>query len=70
MSWRYSFGGEPEELGRTSRIEIDIAPIAGGAALTFTHTDLMNEASRASHEQGWTGSLGKLVRRLGVVPAA
>lgn len=65
MTWRYVFGGEPEELGRVSRIECDLAPIAGGTELTFTHADLRNEASLASHERGWTGSMTKLVGRLG-----
>jgi uncharacterized protein YndB with AHSA1/START domain len=64
MSWRYAFGGEPEELGRTSRIEIDLRAVAGGTELTFTHMQLKNEASRVSHERGWTGSLAKLVRNL------
>ncbi|MDP3749663.1 MAG: SRPBCC domain-containing protein [Phenylobacterium sp.] len=65
MTWRYVFGGEPEEFGRVSRIECDLAPIAGGTELTFTHAGLRNEASLASHEQGWTGSMTKLVGRLG-----
>jgi len=64
MSWRYAFGGEPEELGRTSRIEIDVRAVDGGAELTFTHAELRNEASRASHDWGWTGSLAKLARLL------
>jgi uncharacterized protein YndB with AHSA1/START domain len=63
MSWRYAFGGEPEEEGRTSRIEIDLIPIASGTELTLTHAQLRNEASKASHEHGWTGSLAKLVQR-------
>jgi len=63
MSWRYAFGGEPEELDRTSRIEIELRPIAGGTELTFTHADLRNDTSQKSHERGWTGSLDKLVRR-------
>jgi len=65
MSWRYAFGGEPEELGRASRVEFELTPIAGGVELTFTHADLKNEASRISHQHGWTGSLAKLVQRLG-----
>jgi len=69
MSWRYAFGGEPEELGRTSRIEIDVRAIDGGAELTFLHSELANEISRASHAHGWTGSLDKLVRQLGAEPA-
>jgi uncharacterized protein YndB with AHSA1/START domain len=64
MTWRYALGGEPEELGRTSRIEIDLKPVAGGTELAFTHADLRNAASKASHERGWTGALSKLVRLL------
>ncbi|HLZ82403.1 MAG TPA: SRPBCC domain-containing protein [Caulobacteraceae bacterium] len=64
MSWRYAFGGEPEELGRTSRIEIALKPVDTGTELTFTHAELSNEASRMSHERGWTGSLAKLARLL------
>jgi uncharacterized protein YndB with AHSA1/START domain len=67
MTWRYVFGGEPEELGRVSRIECDLAAIAGGTELTFTHTNLKNEASLASHERGWLGSMVKLVDRLGLI---
>lgn len=65
MTWRYAFGGEPEEEGRTSRIEVEVTPFEGGSELTFTHAQLRNEASLASHERGWTGSLAKLVRNLG-----
>lgn len=65
MSWRFSDGGEAEELGRTSRIEFELTPIAGGVELTFTHSDLKNTASALSHEQGWTGALNKLVDRFG-----
>jgi len=68
MSWRWTSGGEPEEFGRTSRIEFDVKPIAGGSELTFTHADLRNTASRVSHEGGWAGALDKLVRRLGEAP--
>lgn len=62
MTWRYAFGGEPEELGRPSRIEVKLRPVDGGTELTFTHAELKNDLSRASHERGWTGSLAKLVR--------
>ena len=51
-----------EEQGRTSRIEIDLAPIADGTELTFTHADLSSEASAKSHAWGWTGALNKLDR--------
>lgn len=67
MTWRYLFGGEPEELGRVSRIECDLTPIAEGTELTFTHGELKNEIALASHERGWTGSMIKLVDWLGAV---
>lgn len=70
MTWRYLFGGEPEEAGRVSHIECDLTPIADGTELTFTHAQLKNEASLASHERGWTGSMVKLVGRLGLANGA
>ena len=69
ISWTYAFGGAPEEAGRTSRVEFDVRPIDGGAELTLTHSLLANEASLASHARGWTGSLAKLVGRLGALTA-
>ncbi len=68
MTWGYAFGGEPEELGLTSRIEVDIRAIDGGAELTFTHAQLKNAVSVASHERGWSGAFVKLVRILGGPP--
>lgn len=64
MSWRWASGGEQEEQGRTSRVEIGLTPIATGTELVFTHGELKNDASAKSHEWGWTGALTKLVRRL------
>ena len=65
MSWRWTSGGEPDELGRTSRIAFELRPIDSGVELTFTHADLVNEVSALSHEHGWAGSLAKLARHLG-----
>jgi uncharacterized protein YndB with AHSA1/START domain len=62
MSWQYALNGEPDERGRTSRIEINLVPFDGGTDLRFTHADLASDASMLSHELGWTGSLDKLVR--------
>jgi uncharacterized protein YndB with AHSA1/START domain len=64
MSWSWSVGGELEERGRISRVEIDLAPIEDGTELTFTHADLATEASEKSHAWGWGGALDKLVRLL------
>lgn len=62
MSWNYAFGGEADEHGRTSRIEIDLTPVDGGTHLTFRHGELASDASELSHAWGWNGSLDKLVR--------
>jgi uncharacterized protein YndB with AHSA1/START domain len=65
MSWRWTDGGELKEGGpdgAPSQVEVDLRPIETGTELTFTHARLKSEASRASHEQGWAGSLDKLVR--------
>ena len=64
MTWNYADGGEPIEEGRESRIEADLRATDGGAELTFTHGQLKNAASVASHTQGWTGAFAKLVDRL------
>ena len=57
MSWRWLEGGGGSG---ESRLEFDLRPTAEGAELTLTHALLRDEESRASHEQGWTGALGKL----------
>ena len=62
MSWEWTSGGEPEEDGEVSGIEIDLKRIDAGTEITFTHARLRTEASRASHERGWAGALDKLVR--------
>jgi uncharacterized protein YndB with AHSA1/START domain len=62
MTWRWTDGGEPEEDGEESRVEIDLRPIDNGTELTFTHSRLQTEGSRDSHAWGWNGALDKLVR--------
>ena len=42
MTWRWTDGGEPEEAGEESRVEIDVRPIDTGSELTFTHSRLRN----------------------------
>ena len=70
MSWRWVLGGEPGELGRTSRIEIDLTPVAGGVELSLMHSELVNATSELHHEQGWSGALDKLARLLDARTAA
>jgi uncharacterized protein YndB with AHSA1/START domain len=62
MSWHWSRGGDPEETGEESRVEIDLRPIDTGTELTFTHARLRTETSRDSHVWGWNSALDKLVR--------
>jgi uncharacterized protein YndB with AHSA1/START domain len=64
MSWQWTSGGEPEEGGGESRIEIDLKSTDTGTEITFTHARLRTEASRVSHERGWAGALDKLGRHL------
>jgi len=63
MSWTWLDGGERAEKGRVSRLSFDLRPIEEGTELTLTHALLADEPSRASHEQGWSGSLDKLEGR-------
>src|ERR671935_939526 len=44
MSWQWTTGGEPDEAGHLSRIEIDLKPIDIGTELTLTHSRLKTEA--------------------------
>ncbi len=62
MSWRWTHGGDPEEAGEESRVEIELRPIDTGTELTFTHSRLQTETSRDSHQWGWNGALDKLER--------
>jgi uncharacterized protein YndB with AHSA1/START domain len=70
MSWQWTSGGEPEEDGEESRIEIDLKSTDTGTEITFIHARLRTEASRVSHEQGWAGALDKLVRHFSTEPIA
>ena len=61
MTWEWTFGGEPDERGQVSRVEIDLRPIDTGTELTFTHDRLQTTISAESHEWGWSGALDKLM---------
>jgi uncharacterized protein YndB with AHSA1/START domain len=60
MSWRWLCG--EEDPNNESRVEIDLRAVPDGTELTLTHSALFSEETRRSHEQGWSGSLDKLVR--------
>jgi uncharacterized protein YndB with AHSA1/START domain len=66
MSFRWAFGGAPEEIGNISRVEMELRAIGDGTELTFTHANLIAastpSASKPSHEQGWSAALDKLAR--------
>jgi uncharacterized protein YndB with AHSA1/START domain len=64
MSWRWT--GGIEDPGE-SLVEIGLRAIVEGTELTFTHSRLRDEESRRSHEEGWTGALGKLQHHFLVV---
>ena len=57
MSWRWKDGvPDPGE----SRVEITLKAVPEGTELTFVHSQLHDEETRLSHEEGWTGALDKL----------
>ena len=58
MSWRWL---DDEDPG-VSRLAFDLRAIPEGTELTLTHSRLADEASRTSHEAGWSGALDKLER--------
>ena len=64
MSWQWTSGGEPEEGGGVSRLELRLRATDTGSELTLVHADLRNAASQASHRGGWEGALDKLQARL------
>src|SRR4051794_15797879 len=55
----------PGTRERESLVTFRLRPIDSGTELTLTHEHLPDEATRASHEQGWTGLLDKLPIFLG-----
>jgi uncharacterized protein YndB with AHSA1/START domain len=64
LTWSFALGGEPDEAGRESRIDIELLPKEYGTKLVFIHSQLASGASVASHRAGWDASLRKLDRYL------
>jgi uncharacterized protein YndB with AHSA1/START domain len=58
MTWRWMGDEAPGE----SLLAFDLRPIPEGTELTLTHSRLPDEATRRSHEAGWSGALDKLER--------
>ena len=52
MSWSWAVGGELEEGGRISRVEIELTPIGDGTELTFTHAALCERGLREEPRAG------------------
>jgi uncharacterized protein YndB with AHSA1/START domain len=57
MTWQWKEG--MPDFG-VSMIEARLRQIDEGTGLTFTHSQLPNAETAASHEAGWIGSLDKL----------
>lgn len=57
FSWRWT--GGMEDPGE-SRLEMRLRPINEGTELTLTHSQLHDDETSRSHEQGWAGALEKL----------
>jgi uncharacterized protein YndB with AHSA1/START domain len=68
MTWQWVSGGEREEAGEVSRVEIDLKRIDAETEITLTHARLRTETSRAGHERGWTGALDKMERHFATEP--
>jgi len=51
---------------RESLVTFLLEPTEGGTELTLRHEYLPDDATRESHEQGWSGLLDKLPLFLGV----
>ena len=58
MTWRWLGSEDASE----SLFEFRLRSVDEGTELTFTHAQLPDEATRASHEEGWNGAFDKLQR--------
>jgi uncharacterized protein YndB with AHSA1/START domain len=67
LSWRWKGGVEDPGV---SRVEIMLRPVPEGTELTFVHSQLHDEETRRSHEEGWSGALNKLEALFATVSVA
>jgi len=45
---------------RESLVTVELKPDGDGTLLTLTHSQFSDEPARDRHQEGWTGTLGKL----------
>jgi uncharacterized protein YndB with AHSA1/START domain len=60
----FTWTWDRDDEGRETLIEIDFAESAAGTAVTFTHSNLRDEASVRDHEDGWNHCFDNLERML------
>jgi len=61
-TWRVD--GDTDWDGLESIVTVEFHEKAGGSELCLTHRGFPSEESRNRHEQGWSGTLEKLARRV------
>lgn len=47
--------------GEETLVTVELRDVAGGTELTLRHEGFASENSRAGHEEGWTGTVVRLV---------
>jgi uncharacterized protein YndB with AHSA1/START domain len=64
IGFTWAWHDENDRRGVESHVTVKLVPARdGGTLLRLSHVDLPEE-SKASHEEGWTGTLDKLARLL------
>lgn len=62
VSMTFRWSGDADDSG-PSRIDVTLRPMGDATELTFVQSQLRDDATRDSHEEGWNGALDKLERR-------
>ena len=60
----FTWTWDRDDEDRETLIEIAFVEVDGATAVTFTHSNLRDEASARDHEDGWNGCFDNLVRTL------
>jgi uncharacterized protein YndB with AHSA1/START domain len=53
-----------------TQVTVELRPDGNATDLTLIHERFPDEADRDRHQKGWTGCLGRLVRKVGVADGA